>query len=56
MQEPSRFGGLYSVLSVSMVSVTLSYTFLGFFGYLKYGSDTKASITLNLPDDVQVSS
>jgi proton-coupled amino acid transporter len=29
--------------------VTALYVAMGFYGYLKYGTDIKSSITLNLP-------
>merc|ERR1719244_1369956 len=32
-----------------MVTIAALYIGMGFFGYLKYGADTAASITLNLP-------
>ena len=36
-------------LNIFMVIVALLCIVLGFFGYLKYGDSTAASITLNLP-------
>ncbi|KAJ8928130.1 hypothetical protein NQ314_019356 [Rhamnusium bicolor] len=49
MQNPQHFTGLCGVLNQGMSGVTLVYILLGFFGYLKYGSDIQGSVTLNLP-------
>ncbi|XP_061387066.1 proton-coupled amino acid transporter-like protein CG1139 isoform X3 [Musca vetustissima] len=49
MRNPTHFIGCPSVLNLGMGVVITLYTFVGFFGYLKYGSDTAGSITLNLP-------
>ncbi|XP_014243863.1 proton-coupled amino acid transporter-like protein CG1139 [Cimex lectularius] len=49
MKEPRKFGNTFGVLNCAMVPITLLYTFVGFFGYLKYGPDVKGSITLSLP-------
>ncbi|XP_050540823.1 proton-coupled amino acid transporter-like protein CG1139 isoform X2 [Daktulosphaira vitifoliae] len=46
MRTPASFGG---VLNIGMTIVTLMYVFMGFFGYVKYGSAAEGSITLNLP-------
>lgn len=51
MKNPRRFGSAFGVLNCAMLPITLLYTFVGFFGYLKYGNETKGSITLNLPTD-----
>ncbi|KAJ8932800.1 hypothetical protein NQ314_014504 [Rhamnusium bicolor] len=51
MKNPQHFTGLCAVLNQGMSGVTLVYTLLGFFGYLKYGSDFQGSITLNLPQE-----
>ncbi|KAF6210808.1 hypothetical protein GE061_013919 [Apolygus lucorum] len=53
MENPEDFGGLTGVLNTSMVIVALMYTFVGFFGYLKYGGGNMilGSITLNLPQN-----
>ena len=42
--------GWAGVLNFSMVSIALLYIGMGFFGYLRYGDQTAASITLNLPE------
>ncbi|CAH1100604.1 unnamed protein product [Psylliodes chrysocephalus] len=46
-----KFLGPVGVLNVSMFLVVGLYTAMGFFGYLAFGSDTKAAITQNLPDE-----
>ena len=43
--------GWAGVLNFSMVTIAALYIGMGFFGYLRYGADTMASITLNLPTD-----
>ena len=41
--------GWAGVLNFSMVTIACLYIAMGFFGYLRYGAETAASITLNLP-------
>lgn len=48
MKTPQDFGGLNGVLNTGMVVVASLYTAVGFFGYLKYGENVAATITLNL--------
>ena len=42
-------GGPNGVLNTSMTLVVALYLAMGFYGYLKFGEDIEASITLNLP-------
>lgn len=49
MREKSRFATLSGVLNTAMTLVAIMYFSIGFFGYMKYGADSAASITLNLP-------
>lgn len=49
MKNPKSFGGLFGVFVLSMAITTVVYVTIGFFGFWKYGSDAKDSITLNLP-------
>ncbi|CRK95552.1 CLUMA_CG009017, isoform A [Clunio marinus] len=49
MKTPKSFGSRFGVLNVGMTLVTIMYGFVGFFGYLKYGADSKDSISLNIP-------
>ncbi|KAL1117154.1 hypothetical protein AAG570_004481, partial [Ranatra chinensis] len=51
MKNPTHFIGCPSVLNTGMFFVVLLYSAVGFFGYLKYGELTEASITLSLPQD-----
>ncbi|KAJ8959317.1 hypothetical protein NQ318_022003 [Aromia moschata] len=51
MKTPQHFIGCPGVLNAGMLFVVLLYAFTGFFGFLKYGSNTEGSITLNLPED-----
>ena len=51
MKEPQAYGGLNGVLNTGMYLVTIIYFFVGFFGYIRYGSDARGAITLNLPND-----
>jgi len=50
MKNPKSFLLKFGVLNVSMCIVTFLYTFLGFFGYWRYGAAAEGSITLNLPE------
>ncbi|KAK9500843.1 hypothetical protein O3M35_002027 [Rhynocoris fuscipes] len=49
MKNPKNFVNTLGVLNCAMIPITLLYTLVGFFGYLKYGSDVQGSITLSLP-------
>lgn len=51
MKTPQNFIGCPSVLNLGMGFVVTLYAVVGFLGYLKFGNDTKDSITLNLPVD-----
>ncbi|KAJ1525360.1 hypothetical protein ONE63_010177 [Megalurothrips usitatus] len=51
MRRPREYLGITGVLNRGMVPIVLLYIFLGFFGYIKYGSAAEGSITLNLPPD-----
>ena len=51
MANPTHFIGCPSVLNIGMAVVIMLYSTVGFFGYLRFGSATEASITLNLPQD-----
>ena len=51
MQNPENFLGRTGILVKSMTLVTILYTLLGVFGYLRYGDAIRGSITLNLPID-----
>ncbi|RWS05303.1 proton-coupled amino acid transporter 1-like isoform X1, partial [Dinothrombium tinctorium] len=49
MKQPEAFGGLCGVLNTGMTMLSCLFIAMGFFGFLKFGDDVKASITLNLP-------
>lgn len=49
MEDKEFFTPINGVLNTSMILVAIMYYAIGFFGYLKYGNDSLASITLNLP-------
>ncbi|XP_047543390.1 proton-coupled amino acid transporter-like protein CG1139 [Vanessa atalanta] len=49
MENPKRFVGLFGLFNIGMAIIMSLYLLMGIFGYLKYGDDIKASITLNLP-------
>ena len=51
MQKSETFLGTSGVLNTSMTVVTCLYVAVGFYGYLKFGPDVAASITLNLPSE-----
>ncbi|XP_045784562.1 proton-coupled amino acid transporter-like protein CG1139 isoform X4 [Maniola jurtina] len=54
MEKPKRFVGLLGLFNIGMVIIMLLYILMGVFGYLKYGDDIKASLTLNLPHDQKI--
>lgn len=49
MKNPKSFGKPFGVLNVAMALIIVLYVGMGFFGYLRYGEDSKGSITLNIP-------
>jgi len=51
MKEPEAYGGWNGVLNTGIYLVTILYFFVGFFGYIRYGSNALGSISLNLPND-----
>ncbi|XP_021709821.1 proton-coupled amino acid transporter-like protein CG1139 isoform X2 [Aedes aegypti] len=51
MKHPQNFLGTCGVVSQAIAFLSILYIATGFFGYARYGDDTKASITLNLPSD-----
>ncbi|OWR43751.1 proton-coupled amino acid transporter-like protein CG1139 [Danaus plexippus] len=51
MEQPKRFVGLFGLFNIGMVIIMSLYLLMGIFGYLKYGDEIKASITLNLPQN-----
>lgn len=51
MKTPKSFGGLFGILNKGMASIVVMYIGVGFFGFVKYGSGAKGSVTLNLPQN-----
>ncbi|XP_052752676.1 proton-coupled amino acid transporter-like protein CG1139 [Galleria mellonella] len=51
MDCPKKFTGICGLFNLGMIVIMILYTLVGVFGYLKYGNNIKASITLNLPSD-----
>ena len=51
MRHPKDMGGVNGVLNTSMALVIALYLAMGFYGYLKFGEEIEASITLNLPPE-----
>lgn len=49
MRNKERFTPWNGVLNTAMAIVSIMYFSIGFFGYLKYGKESAASVTLNLP-------
>lgn len=54
MKHPEKFLGCPGVLNTAMTVVVALYATVGFFGYLRFGEKTYASVTLNLPNEVLV--
>lgn len=51
MRNPLHFAGWNGILNLGMVTICSLYTAMGWFGYLKFGDESKGSVTLNLPTD-----
>ncbi|XP_060581832.1 proton-coupled amino acid transporter 1-like [Ruditapes philippinarum] len=51
MKDQDAFLGKVGVLNLGLTLVIVLDNAVGFYGYLKYGEDTRGSITLNLPND-----
>lgn len=50
MKTPKDFRGKTGILNRAMVIVVTLYVGMGLAGYIKYGSEIKATITVNLPE------
>lgn len=48
MKNPEKFLGVFGVLNISIVFLIIINCLMGFFGFLRYGEDTLATITLNI--------
>ncbi|XP_041986625.1 proton-coupled amino acid transporter-like protein CG1139 [Aricia agestis] len=51
MENPKRFVTFFGLFNIGMTIIVAVYIMVGVFGFLKYGDDIKASITLNLPQE-----
>lgn len=51
MKKPQNFSRFCGVLNVQIIVATCIYVSIGAIGYWKYGEETEASLTLNLPTD-----
>lgn len=51
MKNPRELFGIFGVLNLGMIIVTVLYSLVGFVGFAKYGDDIRGSITLNLPTE-----
>lgn len=51
MKRPEQMGGFAGLINLSYVILLILYFTVGFFGYLKFGAQSKGSITLNLPTE-----
>ncbi|EFN83214.1 Proton-coupled amino acid transporter 1 [Harpegnathos saltator] len=49
MKTPKSFMRPFGVLNIAMIIIIVLYAGMGFFGYVRYGSLIKGSITLSLP-------
>ncbi|KAJ0183599.1 hypothetical protein K1T71_000022 [Dendrolimus kikuchii] len=49
MEYPKQFVGLFGLFNIGMTIIITLYGLVGVFGYLKYGDEIKAALTLNLP-------
>lgn len=49
MEKPKQFVGLFGLFNIGMLMIIGLYMIIGVFGYLKFGDNIQASITLNLP-------
>lgn len=51
MENPKQFVGICGLFNVGIAVIVVLYLIVGLFGYIKYGSAIKASLTLNLPHE-----
>ncbi|XP_048004303.1 proton-coupled amino acid transporter-like protein CG1139 [Leguminivora glycinivorella] len=49
MEKPKKFVGYFGLFNISMAIILTLYCLVGIFGYMKYGKEIEASLTLNLP-------
>lgn len=51
MHRPEQVGGFFGIINVSYVILLVLYFLVGLLGYLRFGSSSMGSITLNLPQE-----
>lgn len=51
MKHSDKMSGLFGVINISYVLLLILYFAMGLFGFLKFGHNSKDSITLNLPPE-----
>ena len=51
MAEPAAMTANFGIVNVGLSLLCIFYFAMGFLGYLRYGQESMASITLNLPHD-----
>lgn len=51
MKYPQKFNSMFGVLTVSFAPMTFMYTFFELLCVLKYGTDLRSSVVMNLPED-----
>lgn len=51
MKNRHNFGKPFGVINVAIICVICLYSTVGLLGYLKYGEDVGASISLSLPNE-----
>lgn len=49
MENPLNFTKTFGVINISCAFVGVLYSFIGLFGYVRYGEEAQSSVTLNLP-------
>ena len=51
MKRREHFAKTFGVINIAIFVVMIFYSVVGFLGYLKYGEEVAASITLSLPNE-----
>ncbi|KAH8302450.1 hypothetical protein KR044_006864, partial [Drosophila immigrans] len=51
MAEPKKYLGWLGVLSIAAIIICILYIFFGLMGFWRFGDETEATVTLNIPVD-----
>lgn len=51
MKKPKDFRGVTGILNRAMFLIVFMYVSIGLLGYLRYGTEVEATVTVNLPKD-----